>query len=50
MTIEPPLGNGQEVHPDVLRALANHLLTIAGDVDARDMDRGYLAAKGKVDY
>lgn len=50
VTLESPLGNGQEIRPDALRVLANHLLAIAGEADARNMGRAYLAARGKVDY
>lgn len=44
VTLESPLGNGQEIYPDTLRSLAAELTKIADEADARDMGKGYFPA------
>lgn len=41
VTIESPLGNGQDIYPDTLRCLAAALVKIADQAEARDMGKGY---------
>lgn len=50
VVLESSIGNGHEIRPDALRALATHLLAIADEAAARDMGRGYRDLKGKVEY
>jgi hypothetical protein len=48
--LESSLGNGHEIRPDALRALATRLLAIADEAEGRDMGRGYREAKNRVNY
>lgn len=49
VSLESPLGNGQEFRPETLRILAKKLLSIADVADERDMGRGYLPLKSKIE-
>lgn len=50
VVIDSPLGNGQELRPDATRRLAEALLRIAAEADARDMGDGYAALTGKTEF
>lgn len=50
VTLDSPLGNGQEVTPAALRALAAALLDIAEEAEQRDLGKHYRARKGSVDF
>jgi hypothetical protein len=48
--LESALGNGHEIRPDELRRLADALLKIADQADAKNMGRGYMATKSATTY
>lgn len=50
VTLESPLGNGQEIHPDALRRLAAELAKIADEAEVRDMGKGYFPARKTTQY
>ena len=43
--IESALGNGQEIYPDRLRALADALIRIADESETRDMGKNYFPSR-----
>jgi hypothetical protein len=49
VTLDSPLGNGQEIEPAALRALANALLDIAAEAEQQDLGEHYRARKGTID-
>jgi hypothetical protein len=50
VVLESPLGNGQEIRPASLRALAAALIAIADEADRKPMGRGYMPTKAKTEY
>ena len=50
VTLNSPLGNGQELNPDALRRLAQELRSIADLADAQDMGRAYRPKKGTTEF
>lgn len=50
ITLESPLGNGQEIRPDAARRLAAALLAIADEADAKDMGCAYHAVHGTTEF
>ena len=50
ITLDSPLGNGQELNPDTLRRLAQELCSIADLADAQDMGRAYRPKKGTTEF
>lgn len=50
VSLESPLGLGQELRPDALRMLAEKMRQIADEADARDMGRGYLPLRSKTEF
>lgn len=47
ITLDSPLGNGQEIHPDDLRVLGQALLNIADLAEKKDMGKAYRPEKGE---
>jgi hypothetical protein len=50
VTLDSPLGNGQEVTPAALRALAAALHNIAAEAEQQDLGKHYRARKRSVDF
>lgn len=48
VTLDSPLGNGQEITPEGLRRLAAVMTSIADEADKADMGRGYQPRKGTI--
>ena len=49
VTLDSPLGNGQELDPAALRALARALLDIASEAEQQDLGKHYRARQGAID-
>lgn len=50
VTLDSPLGNGQELEPDALRALAQALLDIATQAEQQGVGKHYHTSKGAVEF
>ncbi|ALE53341.1 hypothetical protein AC233_00350 [Burkholderia sp. HB1] len=50
VTLDSPLGNGQEITPTALRALAAALLDIAAEADQLELGEHYRPRRGAVDF
>jgi hypothetical protein len=51
VTLDSPLGNGQEIRPDTLRALALALLDVAAQAEQQEPgSRHYRTRKGVVQF
>lgn len=50
VTLDSPLGNGQEITPDSLRRLAHELREIADRADASNVGKGYVQRKHTTEY
>ena len=50
VTLNSPLGNGQELNSDALRRLAHELCRLADLADAQDMGRAYRHKNGTTEF
>jgi hypothetical protein len=50
VVLESALGNGQEIHPTKLRALAARLTEIADEADQHSTGKGYMPRVASTEY